>query len=131
VFVVQVLHGNWHASVYEIEFVFAPIDWPDTSKVFSFMYNGAVLYVCGVTMFDSVIVADFGLNAGKEEEAIRIVLLPTTVHAISIHSTLMHDTLAKLNPFTSKSTTILPNPLTTVYPNFKVVLSLSCLLENS
>ena len=82
-------------------------------------------------MFDSFIIADFGLNADKEEEAIRIVLLPTTVHAISIHSTLVHDTLANLNPFASKSTTILPNPLKTVYPNFKVVLSLSCLLENS
>ncbi len=82
-------------------------------------------------MFDKVIVADFGLSVDNDEEAIRIVLLPTTVQTMSVHSTLEHDALARLNPFVSKSAIILPNSLTTEYPNFKVVLSFSCLLENS
>jgi hypothetical protein len=99
------------------------------SKVFSFMYKGAVFYAIGVTMFENVRLADFGLRDDVEENT--FIVFPITVHEMSGHYMLEQDILAKLNPFASKSITILPNPLTTEYPKLNTVLYFSCLFENT
>lgn len=86
-----------------------------------------MFYVDGVTKFEIVIVPVLGLRDEFDENIFKVLFM--TVHVISGHYTLLQDTLARLNPFVSKSTTILPNLLGTEYPKLSTVLYFSCLFE--